>query len=122
VHRCRDPGFGLGLGDRLAHLTCPPQALTALQTSLKLFDANPCVNTFAIFYEEGGQDRAGLVGLEIGHQALGGGVGPALEGAHDRAERAVGQIVGLGQQSQERRPGLRRVKQERHEIALDGRR
>jgi hypothetical protein len=89
---------------------------------LKLFDANPRVNTFAIFYEKGGQDRARLVGLEIGHEALGGSVGPTPEGTHDRADRAVGQIVGLGQQGQERRPGLRRVEQKRHEIALDRRR
>src|SRR5262249_57030434 len=106
----------------LAPLTWAPQALTAPQTSLKLFDANPFVNTFAIFYEEGGQDRAGLVGLEIGHQALGGRVGPALERAHDRSERAVGQIVRLGEQCQERRPGLRRMEQERHEITLNRRR
>jgi len=67
----------------------PAEALTALETSLKLFDANPCVNTFAIFYEQGGEDGARLVGLEVGHEALGGCVGAGAERAHDGAERSV---------------------------------
>jgi hypothetical protein len=51
VHRRRDSGLCLSLGDRLADLPCPAQPLAALEPSLKLSDANPSVNTFAIFHE-----------------------------------------------------------------------
>src|SRR5439155_23085784 len=100
----------------------PPQSLAALEPSPELFDANPRVNAFAIFDKEGGEDGAGLVGLEVGHQALRGGVRPTLERAYDRAERGVAEVVRLVEQGQEERAGLRGVEQERHQIALDRRR
>src|SRR2546427_1129948 len=118
----RDPGFGRGLGDRLAPLARPPQPLAALEPSLELFDANPGVNAFAIFDEQGGEDGTRLVGLEVGHQALRRRVRSALERAYDRAERGVTEVVRLVEQRQEERAGLNRVEQERHEIAFDWRR
>jgi len=53
--RRRRAGLRLYVGDRLAHLARPPEALAALEAPLKLLDANPDVNRDKLFDEERGQ-------------------------------------------------------------------
>src|SRR5712691_3807936 len=118
--RRRCAGLGLDVGDRLTHLARPPEPLAALEALLELLNANPDVNLHALFDEEGGQDAPRLVGGEVGHQALRRGSGPEPEGPDDRAERAMGELLGLHDHGQERLPRLGRVEQERDQVALDG--
>src|SRR5438128_168213 len=118
--RRRCAALGLDVGDRLTHLARPPEPLAALETLLELFNANPDVKLRVLFDEEGGQDASRLVGGEVGHQALRRSGGPEPEGRDDRAERAMGELLGLHDHGQERLPRLGRVEQERDQVALDG--